>query len=348
MLKLESKDYNIIKKLIKNSSQNLSIHAVINGVMPGEIFVDSKENPTSVLIQTSECNLLAGNPNNERFNSEIKEYLDFWDDLTLDTDEWEPKITEVHKNKFIRKYKRRHYVLHQIKHSIHNVENGFFLEKVDPRYVSECNLKNSEKVMAWINDWGNADNFLNHGVGFMIRNEDTIISWSLTDCRYDERAAIGVHCDSNYRNRGFGTIVAAATADYCLSNGITEIDWLCVDTNVGSIAIAEKLGFARKSDYYSYASYPPIENKSDLTIEQWEEWALFYENVLEEEPRLFWECALCWMKANNVDSVIKLLNKKIEKGWKWTVEELSNFFTGFRNNSKWEEYLNHLKILWNN
>ena len=36
--------------------------------------------------------------------------------LILDTDEWETKLSEVHQNKFIRKYKRRHYVLNNLKY----------------------------------------------------------------------------------------------------------------------------------------------------------------------------------------------------------------------------------------
>ena len=72
MLKLKENNYHIIKNLIKNSSQDLSIFSVINGIMPGEIFVDRDDNPISVLIQTSECNLLAGNPNNKEFNSDVR------------------------------------------------------------------------------------------------------------------------------------------------------------------------------------------------------------------------------------------------------------------------------------
>lgn len=347
MLKLNENNYHIIKKLIKNSSQELSILSVINGIMPGEIFVDCDNNPASVLIKTSECNLLAGNPDNEKFNSEVKDELDFWDQFTLDTDEWETKLPEIHKDKFIRKYKRRHYVLNNLKYCDYkkNLKEGFYLEKVDPGYISKCNLKNSEKVMDWVNNWGSIDNFNKYGAGFIIKNQDTIVSWSLTDCKYDTKSAIGIHSDSDYRKNGFGAIAAAATAGYCLCNGITEIDWLCVDTNAGSAAIAEKLGFVRKSDYYSFTPYAPIENESDLTLEQWAEWALYFEKALEEEPRLFWDCAIYLMKANNVDSVIKLLNTKVEKGWKLTVDKLSKLFPNFQNNSKWIEYLDYLKTI---
>ena len=52
--------------------------------MPGEnFFVDRDDNPISVLIQTSECNLLAGNPIIKSLNSDVKEELDFWDDFNF-------------------------------------------------------------------------------------------------------------------------------------------------------------------------------------------------------------------------------------------------------------------------
>ncbi|WP_291583106.1 GNAT family N-acetyltransferase [Clostridium sp. UBA6640] len=97
--------------------------------------------------------------------------------MILDTDEWETKLSEVHQNKFIRKYKRRHYVLNNLKYRDYklNVKEGFSLENVVPNYISKCNLKNSEKVMDWVNNWGTIDNFSKYDVGFMIRNEDTVV-----------------------------------------------------------------------------------------------------------------------------------------------------------------------------
>jgi hypothetical protein len=115
------------------------------------------------------------------------------DSFVLDTDEWEFKICEFHKNKFIRKYKRRHYVLTNLKYNDYkqNVKDGFILEKIDPINIINCNLKNSEKLMDWVNNWGTIDNFNKYGVGFMIRNDETIVSWSLTDAVYDKRSAYG-------------------------------------------------------------------------------------------------------------------------------------------------------------
>ena len=348
MVKLKENAYLLIGDLVKDVTPNLAIFAVIHGQMPGKIFVDHEERPTSAFIQTSEGNFLLGNPNNTHFNRGVKEEVDFWEGLMFHGEAWEGKIAEVHPNKFLRKYTRRHYVLKSLPTvpEKESLKEGYTLVQVDPRDIAACGLKNADKVMAWILEWGSIQAFQKKGVGFMIQNEEAIVSWSLTDCVHDKRAAMGVHCDAKYRKNGFGTRVAAATAAHCLSQGIQEVEWHCVDTNRGSIAMAENLGFLRKHDYDAYTSYPPIENKEDLTREQWAEWALYYEHVLEEEPRLFMDCVLCWMKANDVDAVMRLLNKRIETGWQWTLEEVSDFFKDFQKNEKWAAYLKYLKTLW--
>lgn len=62
MFKLERKDYKKVINLVK-SQDELSVFSVINGENPGTIYVNNIINPTAALIKTSECNLIAGNPN---------------------------------------------------------------------------------------------------------------------------------------------------------------------------------------------------------------------------------------------------------------------------------------------
>jgi hypothetical protein len=62
MIKLNSKEFKKITHLVKSQNE-LSVLSVINGVMSGEIYVNNIDNPTEALIQTSECNLIAGSSN---------------------------------------------------------------------------------------------------------------------------------------------------------------------------------------------------------------------------------------------------------------------------------------------
>lgn len=132
MVKLESNEYTKAEQLVKSGNE-LSVAAVINGIMSGEIFVNNIENPTAALIRTNECNLIAGNTDDPAFNSQVSSQLDFWDPLTPDTEEWFSIIPSIHKNKFIKKYKRRHYVLYRDNFSDCSVPlpDGYFLEKVN-------------------------------------------------------------------------------------------------------------------------------------------------------------------------------------------------------------------------
>ena len=76
MFKLRPHDYKKVLPLIKSEYQ-LSVFSVIHDIMQGKIFVNNLENPTAALIQTSECNLLAGNVDDDTFNSAISDELGF-------------------------------------------------------------------------------------------------------------------------------------------------------------------------------------------------------------------------------------------------------------------------------
>ncbi|WP_032123007.1 GNAT family N-acetyltransferase [Clostridium amazonitimonense] len=314
MIKLNSKEFKKIAHLVK-SQDELSIFSVISGVISGEIYVNNINNPTAALIQTSECNLIAGSPNDEVFNSEVSSELDFWDQLTPDSHEWIDKIPSIHKNHFVRKYKRRHYVLSSddFVECHAKLKEGYILEKADVSLLRQNLFENSEKLLEWIEGWGDDEKFQKHGTGYFVRNNKTIVSWSLSDCSFEKKIAIGIHTDERYRNKGFGKIVVSATVKDCFAKGYEKIDWLCVDSNKGSIAIAEKLGFKYNNEYYSFSSYPPIENLKDLSEAEWHEWGEYLENASKTETPLLWECLYCYIKSNDVEKTIDIMTTMKQK-----------------------------------
>lgn len=349
MIKLNINEFKKITHLVKSQNE-LSVISVINGVMPGEIYVNNINNPTAALIKTSECNLITGSTNDEAFNSEVPSRLDFWDQLTPDSYEWIDKIPTIHKNPFVKKYKRRHYVLSIDKfvECDDTMREGYVLEKVDVSLLREKIFENSEKLLEWIENWGDDEKFKKYGTGYLIRNDKVIVSWSLSDCSFDKKIAIGIHTDERYRNNGFGKIVVSFTIKDCFSKGYEKIDWLCVDSNKGSIAIAEKLGFICKNDYYSFSSYPPIENLTDLSESEWHIWGQYLEDASEANECLIWECLYSYIKSNDVEKTINIMttmkNKKIDinysrfKNYIITLQTYgmcSNFY-----NKAWINFLN--------
>jgi RimJ/RimL family protein N-acetyltransferase len=331
MIKLESKEFKKIAHLVK-SHDELSVFSVISGENPGEIYVNNIDNPTATLIQTSECNLIAGSPNDEVFNSEVSSELDFWDQLTPDSCEWMEKIPTIHKNHFIRKYKRRQYVLSSDKFvdCDATLKEGYILEKVDTSFLRENSFENSERVLEWAENWGDDESFKKYGTGYLIRNDKVIVSWSLSDCSFEKTIAIGIHTDERYRKNGFGKIAAAATIKDCFTKGYEKIEWLCVDSNKGSRATAEKLGFKYNNHYYSFTSYPPIENLKDLSESEWHEWGAYLEDATKTEECLRHECVEAYVKSNDVEKTINVLITMKQKNMPINYLKFNNYITSLQ------------------
>jgi RimJ/RimL family protein N-acetyltransferase len=322
MFKVKNDYFYRIVPLVKSQNE-LSVLSVIKGFMPGEIYANNLDHPTAALIKTSECNLIAGSTYDHVFNSEVSTEIDFWDQLTPDSDDWIDIIPTIHKNPFVRRYKRRHYTLSSNNFQEYKMplKDGFILEKVDIDLLKKNRYENSEKLLEWISNWGNDASFQEYGAGYFIHNDKVIVSWSLSDCYFDKKMAIGIHTDERYRKNGFGKAVVSATVKECFLKGCENIDWLCVDTNKGSIATAENLGFKYNNHYYSFTSFPPIENVKDLSETEWYEWGEYLQNASQTEDCLICESLYCYIKSNDIEKTIHIMTSMKQK--KITLDYLS-------------------------
>jgi len=343
---LEQSNFNKVEGLIKNTNHELSIKAVISGSSEGAIYADDVEFPLSTLIFTPECNVVAGKANNKLFNSEIKNKLDFFDSITCDDKEWENNLHEIHRNIAMRKYVRRNYKFDKLIYNnfVENLNNQYTLEYVNVNTLNGLDFENSDKIRDWfkIND---LNRYKDYCLGSYIREDKKIISWSLVDCIVGDKIEIGVTTDGNYKKMGLGAIVAAATVSSCISKGIKEIGWHCVDTNIGSIKIAEKVGFKLINKRDTFTPFPPIENVTDLNSEQWAEWATYYEEMNKVQPNYYWLSATCWAKASRMKETIDNIMKLIETDQMWFLQYFAGeeAFDAFKGNEEWENL--NIKIL---
>lgn len=309
MYKLKPNDYKKVLPLIK-SEYNLSVFSVIHGIMQGKIYVNNPECPTSALIQTSECNLLAGEAEDEAFCSAISDELGFWDPVVPDSEEWIKRIPAIHQNRFVRSYTRCYYSLapDDFISTKKVLPQGFVAEQVDLGFLRSSNFENADDIIDLMEAWGGDKKFLSNGGGAYVRDENEIISLSMWDCTYDDKVEIGIKTIKNkYRKMGFGIISVAASIKACFERGYKTIGWHCVEANKGSRAIALKLGFKLTGTYTAFTPYAPIENPADLSEAEWNEWAEYFENSAKIEPRLWSECLCAYIKANNVTKANELL-----------------------------------------
>ena len=338
MLKLSKSDFPKIRPLIKSENE-ISVLSVMDGMMPGEIFVNHAENPTAALVKTCECNLITGETD-EKFISEVSSALNFWDTTTPDSQDWFEKIPLLHPNKYIHPFKRRHYLLSEasFRKREMSLPAGFTIEKVNLEQLRNTAYKNADKILEWAGNWGSDTAFIENGIGTYIRNQETIVSWSLTDCGFSNQVAIGVHTDENYRKQGFGIRVVSETIQKCFEKGYKCIDWLCMDSNRGSISIAEKLGFEHKNDYVFFSSYLPTENLHDISKKEWRDWAAYLENAAPQEPELVNECVYACIRADDVAETIKMIKRFPEFGREEKLEEYRRSIEYFQSKGLCENF----------
>lgn len=297
MIRLDPQWYSKVLPMIQGKNE-LSVYAVLHQMLPGKVYVDCAELPRAALIQTSECNYLAGKSDIESFHLGIRERLDFWDQLTPDSEAWAAYIPIVHPNRMIRPYIRLHYQVspETFCPAPMDLGQGITIEKVDLLADGVPAYQNMDKIVDWAESFGTADHFMQYSVGCYARKGDCIASWSLTDCVCGKTAAVGIHTDFRFRGQGFGIAAASAAVQACLNKGYQAVDWLCVDSNKGSKAIAERLGFQLVDTYTSYTPFPPIENARDYTEAEWREWGDYYKAWADEEPRLLTEQLFAYVK----------------------------------------------------
>ncbi len=348
---LRQKDFYKVKNLIKNSDYELSVEAVIVGNTHGKVYVNNLDAPESTLIVTPECNVVAGHANNREFNEEVKKKLDFYDQVTCDDEKWENNIHEIHSNISTRKYTRRYYKFDKLKYKNYEekLDKQFVIEYVNSENLHKINYINSDEIKEWIRKaFIDLDKFKDACLGAYIRTDDMIVSWCIADCKVDDRIEIGVTSDEEFRKKGLGSIVVAAAVSSFLKDGVKDIGWHCVDTNVGSYTLAEKVGFRKVKEYYSFTPYPPIENKTDLNSEQWADWARHYEKANKLQPKFHWTAAQCWAKANRVEETIQSLKNLLDSGWECNTQKLQQYetFLRFKENTQWIKFIDSLNRMY--
>lgn len=300
MYTLKPSQYDRVVPLI-TAENDVTVQSALHGIINSEVMVDDAVSPTCALLKLPGTNYVMGNTDNRSFNEMLSTKLDFWDPLTPDNDAWCSIIPQCHPNSYIRRYTRCHYELskNDWKDTLFAVPPEYVIEKVDVSQIRKHRYENADKLLDWTGDYCKDRDFMKDGTGCYVRHADKITNWSLSDGHYREKIAIGVQSDERFRRKGLSVAAVAATIKECFRKGFSTIEWLCVDFNKGSRAIAEKLGFRLVNTYYSFTPYPPCENYHDLSEQDWNEWADYYEKYSLNEPRLLGEQLLARIKGNH-------------------------------------------------
>ena len=382
--KLEPSSYERVRPLFKGFEHTLITIAVIEKNCPGTIYVDDLENPEIALIVSSEGYYLAGNDKNNEFNKELKELLDTKiiperikegeENISLNyyPGTWENKVEKILEGRYPVRVHGYTYEFEKlnIPDWKEKIPPGYAIVRIDENFLERTDLKNYDEVINYTeNTWYSFKDFLKKGIGFCIIDDNTIVSWCLTDCVSGYRCEVGVETDEDYRRQGFATITVSAAVEYLFNQGFTHIGWHTGVANIGSIRTAEKVGFVRVlEDTYHFCWFYPVDNFIEHGYVCWQEnnfkeSAYWFEKTISviesgkdfdsfQLPKyhtagsLYFAAACAWARVGEKDESFRNVYKFVEASTKEQAREqleMSESLKVYRGTEEWKTLLKRLK-----
>jgi len=350
---LKKRDCEKVRPLFKGLEWNLITSAVIEGTSPGRVYADRVEDPRTAFMCTAEGYYLAGYDNNDEFNTSLNklifERIFAGDTVRKDEtdvaigfhpDSWKDKMLIIFQGRIPLTTARRHYVYTELKvdHWRGHVPKGFQVQRIDEKLLRTPHLEIPEHVTDWMKtNWGSISNFMKKGFGFCTLHGKRIVSWSIADCVSGNACEIGIHTREDYRRQGLATLTAVAAVDYSLSSGFRQVGWHCDEYNLGSIGVAEKVGFTLERKYIQYYACSNEAHHLEETAqahfrakrykEAIESYEKFFATPPEELPKWlreilpqelgthYFRVALAKASIGESDDALKYLEKAVDNGW---------------------------------
>lgn len=97
-------------------------------------------------------------------------------------------------------------------------------------------------------DWGNYAAYEQHGFGFALLIGAAVASTITAITVSARHALINVATEPPFRRRGYAALVSACFVEECLQRGLLPV-WDCDDSNVGSRATAQRMGFTEQEPF---------------------------------------------------------------------------------------------------
>jgi GNAT superfamily N-acetyltransferase len=267
IFELPEKDFQKIGHLLNGVSHYIVLAKLLDGKTPGRIWVNCLDEPTTALVwdRLNAFFYLAGNSSDPELNHEMHslivdtifptlielQYRHFF--LQVTPQKWEAQLEVILGNLAPEKNFITCYILKptRVKTVLNDLvlPAGYELRKIPNVVQSNTQLKNMTEVVSCIQAcWKSVEQYLNNGgIGYCLLEDKVVTSWCSTDYIVGNQCELYVETFKGYRRKGFGLLAASACVKECIARGYA-VFWHCFRDNLGSVRIAEKLGFEKEAE----------------------------------------------------------------------------------------------------
>lgn len=267
MYEIYGPQFSCITPLLKGVSTYLSLPAIIQRKSQGKIWVDNPLNPDIALVWDVVNGFLfmlkksIAYSNNSKINVFLKDILlplakkSGYQNICVFMlcDQTNTKLHELFTGFSFNTGAIDHF---QLKTNVNEltitIPSIFNLVKIDDNILDKpiANIKEIKRCITAC--WPDLDNYFEEGIGYVLLRKNTVVSWCSTDYVVSNACDLYVETFNGYKQKEFGTIVSLPCVKKCLEKGY-EVNWHCWHDNLGSIRIAEKIGFHKKGIHNVYS-----------------------------------------------------------------------------------------------
>jgi len=171
--------------------------------------------------------------------------------MTPQNDEWAGLIEECYpdctKNMRYAIKKDTRFDKALLKANVEKLPKGYELKEIDAELYDMCL---ADPVSAdFVSSFESKEKYLKWGRGMVIMKDGAIVSGASSYTRYKDGIEIEVDTVESERRKGLATIVCSALILRCLEEGLYP-SWDA--QNMGSVHLAEKLGYEFAHEYAAY------------------------------------------------------------------------------------------------
>jgi len=260
MILLQPNDYYKVTDILnKVEFNNYFAKSVVQQRVTGKIYVDNTENPTVFYIyHPYGMSLLLGDYTNADFIEDFRSYClntnrtrDKADWLQVYPFEWNTIIENIAGSitDIIEKYERINFKINVDKYNV-------FRKTIDLRQLDiiPTNAEIFESMPGSVVPrffWDNANDFLQKSKGFTLIIDNQVVSTAFASFLIDDILEIGIQTVEGQFGKGYSALTCCKLIDYCVEHNLEPI-WSCKSDNIGSVKLAQKLGFeiVRTGTYY--------------------------------------------------------------------------------------------------
>ena len=226
--------------------QETLIYSCLQKVM-GKVYVTDPENPVSASAIVGCFAFFAGVPDLELVKNKPPGFVI----MIPQNSKWEELIETVYTDaKKVTRYaikKNTRFDIGTLKKNLQLLPDGYELKQIDDRIYDMC--LESPVTADFVSAFESKEKYLNEGRGVVILKDGRIVSGASSFTRYKEGIEIEVDTVEEERRKNLAVIVCSALILRCLDEGLYP-SWDA--QNMGSVHLAEKLGYEFDHEYAAY------------------------------------------------------------------------------------------------